>query len=154
MSVSIRLTKIGRKNAPAFRLVVANTRDKRDGRYIERIGSYNPSDNPPFFQYDKDKYEKWVKEGAIVSKAVQELIEGTYTFKDYDPKGKKSGKSKAKTTDSENVSEPTVVTDTNVETEAEEEVTTDAENGPAEEQNPEKELTKDSEEQVTEEKDK
>lgn len=83
MSIKIRLSRVGRKNLPAYRIVVANTRDKRDGKYLELLGHYNPSMNPQSFDYDKKKYEEWISKGAQVTDAVKKLIEGTYEYKRY-----------------------------------------------------------------------
>lgn len=83
MSVTIRLAKFGKKHAPSYRIVVANTRDKRNGRFLDMIGFYNPSENPVKFNYDKDKLRQWQERGALVTKAVDELIEGKYVFKPY-----------------------------------------------------------------------
>lgn len=88
MSVTIRLARIGRKNLPAFKLVVANTRSKRNGYVLDTIGSYNPSNTPVLFTYDKDKFSEWTKKGALVTEAVTELIKGNYEFKLY-PSAKK-----------------------------------------------------------------
>ena len=84
MSIKIRLSRVGRKNLPSYRIVVANTRDKRDGQYIDLIGHYNPSMNPESFDYDKKKYEEWVSKGAQVTDAVKKLIEGTYEYTPYE----------------------------------------------------------------------
>lgn len=86
MSVTIRLSRIGRKNQPAYKVVVSNTRDKRNGKYIEVLGYYNPSDPSQPFEYNKEKYEEWTKKGALVSDAVKKLIEGTYEYIKYEPK--------------------------------------------------------------------
>lgn len=86
MSVTIRLARIGRKNLPAYRIVVSNTRNKRNGRFIDSIGHFNPSVTPQEFKYDKDKFEKWVKDGALVTDSVQKLIDGKYNYVKYAPK--------------------------------------------------------------------
>lgn len=86
MSVSIRLSKLGKRHAPSYRVVVTKTRNKRDGAFIDIIGHYNPSDKTKEFTIDKKLYEEWVSKGAIVSDAVKKLIEGTYEYKKYDPK--------------------------------------------------------------------
>jgi small subunit ribosomal protein S16 len=90
MSVTIRLARIGRKNLPAFRMVASNTKDKRNGRFLDILGHFNPSQTPADFDYDKERFGYWKKNGAIVSKSVQDLIDGKYVFKPY-----KSGKAKA-----------------------------------------------------------
>lgn len=88
MSVTIRLAKVGRKNAPSYKIVVANTRDKNVGRFLDILGHYNPSHNPPLYSMDKDKLNEWKAKGAIVSNAVEKLNEGTYVFKPYNPHAK------------------------------------------------------------------
>ena len=82
--VKIRLQKIGRKNAPAYRIVVANVSAPRNGKYIQLIGFYNPSHNPPKFEIKKDLYKEWLSKGAQPTEAVQELIDGKYKFVKYD----------------------------------------------------------------------
>ena len=84
--IRIRLAKKGRKNAPSYRIVVANSTSPRDGRHIEIVGFYNPSHNPTLFEYDKAKYESWVKKGAQPSEAVVKLVSGKYKFEKYNPK--------------------------------------------------------------------
>jgi small subunit ribosomal protein S16 len=86
MSVSIRLSKLGKKHAPSYRVVVTKTRNKRDGAYIEILGHYNPSDHTKEFTIDKKAYEEWVAKGAIVSDAVKKLVDGTYEYIKYEPK--------------------------------------------------------------------
>jgi len=86
MSVTIRLARTGRKNLPAYKIVVSNTRSKRNGRYVDIIGSYNPTTTPAEFTYNKGKYEKWAKTGALVTEAVKKLIEGKYEYTKYEPK--------------------------------------------------------------------
>ncbi|HNS71313.1 MAG TPA: 30S ribosomal protein S16 [bacterium] len=94
MSITIRLARIGRKNLPSFRMVAANTKDKRNGRSLEILGHYNPSEKGGKFEYDKERFEYWKKNGALISKSVMELIEGKYTFKPYNPsKNKKESDS-------------------------------------------------------------
>jgi small subunit ribosomal protein S16 len=83
MSVTIRLARIGRKNLPAFRVVVSNTKDKRNGRFLEILGHFNPSDKKSVFTYEKERFEFWKKNGALVSEAVQQLIDGKYKFEPY-----------------------------------------------------------------------
>ncbi len=87
MSVTIRLAKLGKRNAPTYKIVVANTRDKRNGRAIDVLGYYNPLKTPEEFELNKDKYDQWKANGAITSAAVEKLISGTYVFVPYDPKG-------------------------------------------------------------------
>lgn len=89
MSITIRLAKIGRKNAPAYRIVVANTKSKRNGKVLDILGHYNPSTNPIDLKIDKDRYMEWKDKGALSTKAVEDLVTGTYEFKKYEPNKKK-----------------------------------------------------------------
>ena len=86
MSVTLRLSKTGKRNAPSYRLVASTTRNKRDGKYLEIIGFYNPSDPKSKFTYDKEKLDKWIKNGALTTKAVDKLLDGSYEFIKYVPK--------------------------------------------------------------------
>lgn len=85
MSVTIRLTRTGRKNLPSYRVVATQTRTKRDGKYLDLIGYYNPSQTPAAFDYDKKKYQDWISKGAIVSDAVKRMVEGKYEYTKYKP---------------------------------------------------------------------
>jgi len=95
MSISIRLAKFGKRNAPAYRIVVANTKDKRNGMFLDQIGHYNPSENPVKFEYNKEKYADWKSKGALITKTVEQLVAGTYKVKPKDPQ-KKVAKQAAK----------------------------------------------------------
>jgi small subunit ribosomal protein S16 len=64
MSVKIRLQRHGRKKQPYYHIVVADSRSPRDGKFIERIGSYNPNTNPATIDLDADKALSWVEKGA------------------------------------------------------------------------------------------
>jgi len=96
MSVSVRLAKIGKKYQPTYKVVAVPTRYKRNGDYLEILGIYNPNSKPQEFRIDQEKYDSWVKKGAIVTKAVSDLIAGTYTFKPYNPKAIKKAAELAK----------------------------------------------------------
>ena len=85
MSVTIRLAKFGKRNAPSYRVVVSNTRNKRNGKYLDILGFYNPSDPSSKFTYDKKRYEDWIKKGALITTAVEKLVAGKYKFKKYEP---------------------------------------------------------------------
>lgn len=95
MSVSIRLAKYGKRNAPSYRVVVTPTRSKRGGKNIDIIGHYNPMNAKSDFTIDQEKYQKWVGNGAIVSEAVKKLLDGSYQFEKYEPKKEKPGESEA-----------------------------------------------------------
>jgi small subunit ribosomal protein S16 len=106
MSVSIRLAKIGKRNAPAYRVVVTQTKTKRNGKFIDIIGNYNPSDPSADFTIDKKKFDEWAAKGAIVSDAVAKLIKGEYTYEKYEPKAKKSADTAAEATPKEKEEAP------------------------------------------------
>jgi small subunit ribosomal protein S16 len=74
MSVKIRLHKMGAKKRPFYRLVVADSRAPRDGRFIEIIGHYNPIVDPVEIVVDKDKAQDWMKKGAKPSETVKRLL--------------------------------------------------------------------------------
>ena len=66
-------------------MVATQTRTKRDGKYLDLIGYYNPSQTPAAFDYDKKKYQDWISKGAIVSDAVKKMVEGKYEYTKYRP---------------------------------------------------------------------
>ncbi|MBI2414483.1 30S ribosomal protein S16 [candidate division WWE3 bacterium] len=83
MSITIRLARIGKTNSPAYKVVVSNTRTKRNGEYLDVLGHFNPSHNPSLLQIDKTKMEDWVKKGAMITDSVNKLVKGEYTFTPY-----------------------------------------------------------------------
>lgn len=74
MAVKIRLKRMGAKKAPFYRIVVADSRSPRDGRFIEEIGYYNPLTNPLTVKVDAEKAEKWMKNGAQPTDTVKKLF--------------------------------------------------------------------------------
>ena len=74
MAVKIRLKRMGAKKAPFYRLVVADSRSPRDGRFIEEIGYYNPTTQPVEVKIDEDKALKWLQNGAQPSDTVRNLL--------------------------------------------------------------------------------
>ena len=74
MSVKIRLRRMGAKKAPFYRIVVADSRYPRDGRFIEEIGYYNPLTNPAEFKIDGEKAAKWIANGAQPTDTVKSLL--------------------------------------------------------------------------------
>lgn len=74
MAVKIRLKRMGAKKAPFYRLVVADSRSPRDGRFIEEIGYYNPTTEPAEVKIDEDKALKWLQNGAQPSDTVRSLL--------------------------------------------------------------------------------
>ena len=75
MAVSIRLRRMGSNRKPAYRVVVADSRSPRDGRFIEILGHYNPLTNPPTVEIDRAKAEDWIRKGAQPSNTVKRLME-------------------------------------------------------------------------------
>lgn len=74
MAVKIRLKRIGAKKAPSYRVVVADSRFPRDGRFIEEIGFYNPLTEPSTFNVDGEKVKKWMENGAQPTDSVKALL--------------------------------------------------------------------------------
>jgi small subunit ribosomal protein S16 len=74
MATRIRLTRVGSKKNPIYRVVVADSRSPRDGRFIEIVGRYNPQTNPSTIDLDEDKVKDWLAKGAQPSDSVARLI--------------------------------------------------------------------------------
>jgi len=74
MAVKIRLRRMGAKKAPFYRVVVADSRYPRDGRFIEEIGYYDPMKKPAEVKIDMEKAEKWIKNGAQPTDTVKALL--------------------------------------------------------------------------------
>ena len=74
MAVKIRLKRMGAKKAPFYRIVVADSRYPRDGRFIEEIGSYNPCVSPAEIKIDADRAKEWIKTGAQPTETVRALL--------------------------------------------------------------------------------
>lgn len=74
MAVKIRLRRMGAKKQPFYRIVVADSRYPRDGRFIEEIGYYNPLTEPADVKVDAEKVEKWLKNGAQPTDTVKALF--------------------------------------------------------------------------------
>ena len=74
MAVKIRLRRMGAKKAPFYRVVVADSRYPRDGRFIEEIGYYNPITEPAEIKIDADKAKKWIANGAQPTDTVKALL--------------------------------------------------------------------------------
>lgn len=74
MAVRIRLARHGRKKAPFYRLVVADSRSPRDGRFIEQLGTYNPMTDPSEIKVDVEKAVEWLKKGALPSDTARGLL--------------------------------------------------------------------------------
>ncbi|MEG0238274.1 MAG: 30S ribosomal protein S16 [Clostridium sp.] len=74
MAVKIRLRRMGAKKAPFYRVVVADSRSPRDGRFIEEIGFYNPISNPVEIKINEEKANKWLNDGAQPTEVVKKLF--------------------------------------------------------------------------------
>ncbi|MFW2381892.1 MAG: 30S ribosomal protein S16 [Acidimicrobiales bacterium] len=87
MAVRLRLMRMGKKKQPTYRVVAADARSPRDGRFIEIVGTYNPRSEPSEIKIDSAKAVHWLREGAQPSERVKKLLEATGAWDDF-----KSGK--------------------------------------------------------------
>ena len=74
MAVKMRLKRMGKKKAPFYRVVVADSRSPRDGRCIAEIGTYDPNTNPSTFKVDEEEAKKWIANGAQPTEVVSKLF--------------------------------------------------------------------------------
>jgi small subunit ribosomal protein S16 len=74
MAVKLRLTRVGSKKNPIYRVVAADSRSPRDGRFIEIVGRYNPQTDPSTIDLDEDKVREWLSKGAQPSETVKRLL--------------------------------------------------------------------------------
>ena len=74
MAVKLRLTRVGSKKNPVYRIVAADSRSPRDGKFIEIVGRYNPQTDPSTIEFDEAKVRDWLSKGAQPSSAVQSLL--------------------------------------------------------------------------------
>ena len=74
MAVKMRLRRMGQKKAPFYRIVVADARAPRDGKFIEEIGTYDPNQNPSVFKVDEEAAKKWLAAGAQPTDVVAKLL--------------------------------------------------------------------------------
>ena len=74
MAVKMRLSRVGRKKSPIYRIVVADSRSPRDGKVIESIGRYNPQDDPSLIEIDEEKARDWLAKGAQPTETVSKLL--------------------------------------------------------------------------------
>jgi small subunit ribosomal protein S16 len=75
MAVKLRLTRVGKTKQPQYRVIAADSRRARDGRFIEILGQYNPRTEPSTITIDNDKAVKWLMEGAQPTERVRKLLE-------------------------------------------------------------------------------
>jgi small subunit ribosomal protein S16 len=74
MAVKMRLTRVGSKKNPIYRVVVADSRAPRDGKFIEIVGRYNPQPDPSLIEFDEDKVKDWLGKGATPTESVRRLL--------------------------------------------------------------------------------
>ncbi|HHX11404.1 MAG TPA: 30S ribosomal protein S16 [Clostridiales bacterium] len=74
MAVKIRLKRLGQKKAPFYRIVVADSRAPRDGRFIEEIGTYDPTKDPSVFNVNEEAAKKWLANGAKATETVGKIF--------------------------------------------------------------------------------
>jgi small subunit ribosomal protein S16 len=75
MSVKLRLSRAGAKKNAFYRVVVSDTRSPRDGRFIEQVGIYNPTENPPVVKLQDERIQHWIKAGAVPTRTVAEILQ-------------------------------------------------------------------------------
>ena len=83
MATKIRLTRMGAKKAPFYRLVVADSRSPRDGRFVEQIGTYNPLTTPAEIKINEELALKWLNNGAIPTDTVKNLLSNAGIMKKF-----------------------------------------------------------------------
>lgn len=74
MAVKLRLKRMGAKKKPFYRIIASDSRSPRDGRFIDEIGYYNPTVDPPEIKIDSEKAQKWIKSGAQPTDTVRSLM--------------------------------------------------------------------------------
>ena len=77
MAVKIRLRRMGQKKAPFYRIIVADSKSPRDGRFIEEIGTYNPNTDPSTFNVNEEAAKKWLANGAQPTETVARIFKAT-----------------------------------------------------------------------------
>jgi small subunit ribosomal protein S16 len=95
MAVRIRLRRLGAKKRPFYRVVVADQRSPRDGRFIEAIGKYHPLEDPSLIEIDEERALEWLSKGAQPSEPVQNLLRVTGIWQKFKPNEPVSSKAKA-----------------------------------------------------------
>ncbi|MEA2020737.1 MAG: 30S ribosomal protein S16 [Patescibacteria group bacterium] len=91
--LKIRLKRTGKRNAPSYRIVVADSRSPRNGKTKEEIGWFNPTEDPNKVVYDEERLKHWIKNGAQMTPAVEKLVEGTYEYEPYTRQNEKEERS-------------------------------------------------------------
>ena len=91
MAVKIRLTRMGAKNKPIYRIVVSDSRSPRDGKYIESVGTYNPNTEPATIKVNNEVAKKWLNNGAIPTDTVRSLLSKAGVMKEFAEEKTKKG---------------------------------------------------------------
>ena len=99
MPVRIRLRRMGRKKKPFYRIVVVDSRNPRDGKYIESLGHYNPLTEPAEVRIDEEKAFSWLQRGAVPSETALSLLKKVGVLKKWHEKQKRAALIKALSTD-------------------------------------------------------
>jgi small subunit ribosomal protein S16 len=92
MSVRMRLKRTGKRKQPSFRVVIADQRSPRDGRFVEELGTYNPLTNPSEISIDEEKALAWLSKGAQPSASVVALLRATGIWQKHQQAKKTAGK--------------------------------------------------------------
>jgi small subunit ribosomal protein S16 len=79
MAVRIRLTRLGRKKKPFYRIIVADSENKRDGKFLDIVGTYDPLKDPAVITIDNEKLQAWMGRGALPTTTVKSLIKKSST---------------------------------------------------------------------------
>ncbi|MBE6616395.1 MAG: 30S ribosomal protein S16 [Ruminococcaceae bacterium] len=79
--VKIRLRRMGKKKSPFYRIVVADSRSPRDGRFVDEVGYYNPMTNPAEIKVNEEKVQEWLKNGAQPTETVKSILTKTGIIK-------------------------------------------------------------------------
>jgi small subunit ribosomal protein S16 len=74
MAVRIRLTRLGARKKPFYRLVAANSESPRDGKFLEILGTYDPTKNPALIKLQKEKVSHWLEKGATLSESAKSIL--------------------------------------------------------------------------------
>ena len=84
MAVRLRLTRVGKKKQPTYRIVAADSRAPRDGKYLEIVGTYDPRREPSAITVDSEKAISWLHKGALPSERVRKLLEVSGTWAEFE----------------------------------------------------------------------
>lgn len=106
MSVRIRLRRMGAKKQPFYRVVVADSRSPRDGRFLDTIGTYNPRTEPAAIDIDREKTMKWLEEGALPTDSARALLSRAGIWQEFKTGAAPQAEEAAETRPVERIAEP------------------------------------------------